>query len=387
MPIEPTIERIKSIAAITEPVLRNLHITQSYCELSTVFEDRMKSGANWCTFATWASKQAGQTIRHEDLKDTLENWLKNESRIQAAVLPVATNAKRAGAQQSLDQIHSSILGSLVTAAANRAADAVSRGNKKVFEEIAYEFSRFMSSCFSDISFDHEHIEAFCKTFTPGPPPAGQDYLQKAFGWYYKALFETDPGKKIQLNLLANLLIGFHEQNRLQPEIFEALNVSAIDFQHVKSDLLSKFFSGAGFCVKLRLFFKRVFGKSLLDDAMNSLIEQIQSHLRIFLTAHLMTLTLPPANCLHLNKDLTADYPASLKELTNPDLLELLAEVDPTPNSPFESGATDWTDLAERMHYIAELFRCFHESRDLFSNAFTVEQVLAIKDGRLPGGDL
>src|SRR5678816_1295882 len=106
MPFEPTIERIKSIAAITEPVLRNLHITQSYCELSTVFEDRMKSGANWCTFATWASKQAGQTIRREDLKDILENWLKNESRIQAAVLPVATSAKRAGAQQSLHQIPS-----------------------------------------------------------------------------------------------------------------------------------------------------------------------------------------------------------------------------------------------------------------------------------------
>src|SRR6187431_1673137 len=98
--IEPAIEEISRIAAMTEPVLRNLHITQCYCELSAAFANRMKSGANWCTFATWASKQAGQTIRHEDLKDTLENWLKNEPRIQAALSLVAALAKKSGAQQS-----------------------------------------------------------------------------------------------------------------------------------------------------------------------------------------------------------------------------------------------------------------------------------------------
>ena len=73
-----TVEKIDGIAALPDPVLRNLQITQCYCELSKVFSETMGAGANWCTFATWASKQAGQTIRHEDLQSTLKNLLKNE---------------------------------------------------------------------------------------------------------------------------------------------------------------------------------------------------------------------------------------------------------------------------------------------------------------------
>jgi len=36
-----------------------------------VHATRCSPGANWCTFATWASRQAGQTIRQEDLARTL----------------------------------------------------------------------------------------------------------------------------------------------------------------------------------------------------------------------------------------------------------------------------------------------------------------------------
>ena len=67
----PAPTEVDRIAALTDPVLRNLLITQSYHELSRVLADRL-GGANWCTFATWASKQAGQTIRKEDLSRALE---------------------------------------------------------------------------------------------------------------------------------------------------------------------------------------------------------------------------------------------------------------------------------------------------------------------------
>jgi hypothetical protein len=84
------IERIDNIASLTEPALRNLLITQCYCELSAAFAERINIGANWCTFATWASKQAGQTIRHEDLRRTLVNLLKNEPEIETALTIVDT---------------------------------------------------------------------------------------------------------------------------------------------------------------------------------------------------------------------------------------------------------------------------------------------------------
>ena len=98
-------------------------------------------------------------------------------------------------------------------------------------------------------------------------------------------------------------------------------------QQVKSQLLSKLFAGSNFWTRLRLFFQRVFGKTnLLDKAIESLLLQIQQRLRMILTRHLMTLTLPPDNCLYLGKDLSMQYPANLKELANPELLALLEQI-------------------------------------------------------------
>ena len=59
----------------------------------------------------------------------------------------------------------------------------------------------------------------------------------------------------------------------------------------------------------------------------------------------------------------------------------------TANSVVQSGATDWADLGERMHFIADLFRCYHESKELFETAFSAEQIEALKKGKLPEGKL
>lgn len=383
---ELTVEKIEGIASLTAPVLRNILITQCYYELSTVFAERMNAGANWCTFATWASKQAGQTIRNEDLQRTLENLLKNEPGIEVALSLVVSLAKQSGAEQSVQQLRNSALGLMLSRAAGNAADAVSRGNKKVFEEIAREFSRFITRCFGDTAYDKSHIDNFCQELKAGLPPQGQEYLAKGFNCYYQALFEQDLNKKTQLNLLANLLIGLHEQNRLQPEISEALNAS-VDAQQVKKDLSDRLFSGANWWTRLRLFFRRVFGISLLDKGIESFVQLIQYRIRTVLTAHLMTITLPPDNYLQLGRDLTGNYPPDLIQLTNTDLIALLAQVDPTSDTVLESGAADWANLSERMHYIADMFRCYHQSAELFSAAFTAAQVEAMKNGRLPGGNL
>ena len=387
-PIAATPAETDRIASIAEPVLRNLKITQCYYELSAVFARRMGPVANWCTFAVWASKQAGQTVRRQDLQRSLETMLQREPEIEAALSLVVTLAKQAGAQQSFDQLRQSALGTMLATSAIHASDAVSRGNKKVFEEIAPEFSRFMAACFGDSVYDQTHIDAFCQPLLPGDPPSGQDYLRKAFVCYYKALFEEDPKQKTELNLLANLQIGFHEQNRLQPEIAEALNASLLDAQQVKTQLLDKLLSGINFRSKFMLFVKSIAGKTgLLDKAIESLVQRIQSHLRRALTVHLMTLTIPPDNCLHLGRDLSMPYPGDLKQLVNVDLLALLQQTDPTPDSLLESGAVDWANLAERMHFIGELFRSCHASKELFDAVFTPEQVEALKEGRLPGGRL
>ena len=53
------VERI--VALESEPVLRNLLITQTYADLSNELAEMLgRENLNWCTFATWASKTAGR---------------------------------------------------------------------------------------------------------------------------------------------------------------------------------------------------------------------------------------------------------------------------------------------------------------------------------------
>ena len=58
----------------------------------------------------------------------------------------------------------------------------------------------------------------------------------------------------------------------------------------------------------------------------------------------------------------------------PSSSDLLARIDPTPDSPRESGAADWADLGDRVHFIADMFRCFQESPFLFDPPFTRAQL-------------
>ncbi|MES2880590.1 MAG: hypothetical protein V4676_00480, partial [Bacteroidota bacterium] len=297
-------------------------------------------------------------------------------------------AKNFGTKQPIELLRKCSVGVMVNEAARRAADAVSRGNKKVFEEIAFEFARFIDHCFHDVEYSQESIDQFCLELRSGEPPGGQEYLQQAFRHYYQSFFKKNGKEKTESCLLANLQIGFHEQARLQPEIAEALNAAVANTRDVKDQLLNTLFKNSGLLTKLRLFFHRLFGNTgILDKAVEDLVVQVQLKLRMALTAHLMTLTMPPDNCLQLSKDLSMVYHDDLKEIKNPLLLQLLFHVDPTPDSLQQSGAIDWADIKERMHFIAELFRCFHPTKEIFAEAFTKEQIMAMREGRLPDGRL
>ena len=70
-PPAPTPAEVRAIAGVADPLIRNLRITECYSRLSASMASRVTGCANWCTFATWASRQAGVTIRHEDLAEAL----------------------------------------------------------------------------------------------------------------------------------------------------------------------------------------------------------------------------------------------------------------------------------------------------------------------------
>lgn len=376
----PSIAEVERVAALGDPVIRNLRITQCYHELALAMTVRLNSMANWCTFATWASKQAGQTIRKQDMMRIFEQSAFTAQTAESLVI----SARIAGVTRSDAEVQQVVTTAIDPfGALDRASDAVARGNKKVYEEIGREFARFCATCLHDTTFDEASIANFCATLRPGDPPDGQQYLRQAFYRYYQARFETDPQKRTELMLLANIEIGFHEQTRLQPEIAEALDALFVDPAKVRSQVMKSLFP---FWARVRLFILRLLGRpSTFDRELDTLVAAVRSQMHRVITHYMMTLEIPPGLRLRLGDDVPGDFPPSLRQITLLDLRALLQKIDPTPDSPRESGAVDWADLPDRIHFIVDMFRHYHEARELFDPPFTAEQLEALKAGRLPEG--
>jgi hypothetical protein len=387
-PAAPTVADVERIAALTDPVVRNLQITQCYCELSRAFAARTGGGAaNWCTFATWASKQAGQTIREEDLARTFERLFCESPQAtslgNAAVESVAELSANRGPERVWDAMWKAIK---PTSAFARASDAVARGNRKVFEEIGREFARLMALPTAGGVIDPTEFGSFRDSLRPGDPPDGQGYLKQAFTSYAAAFREGNVKRRAELMLLANLAIGWHEQTRLQPQIAESLDAPFEEPVKLRRDLL-RHLLGLRIGLALRLLLELVPGRATsVEKVLDDLDRHVKQIAHEAITEGLMTLSLP-GEVLSLGRDVPGTFPADLKTIENPDLRALLGLIDPTPDTTRGSGTDDWSILTERIHFIADLFRVYQERRTLLSDPFSAEQVAVIKSGGRPAGQM
>jgi len=380
----PTPNEIDAIAALGDPVIRNLRITQCYHELSAAVATRVSPGANWCTFATWASRQAGQTIRGEDFARAASDVLGSREVAELIERIVRLSASAIGSSTrdtALATVHRALD---PEAALRRAADAVAVGNRKVFMEIGREFARWLATAAATGAPDDVRTATFCEALRPGEPPEGQRLLREAFAAYAHACRAPSARERAASLFLANLLIGLHEQTRLQPEIRASLD-AAIDADAVRAALLPLVLPGAW--LRIRAQVARLTGRPMpADVAIDALISAVRHRLRLVLTELLMTLRLP-GTIVRLGSDVGGTFPPELRDIMHAPLSALLARIDPTPNATARSGATDWADLAERMHFIADLFRCWHARAELFTSPYTPDQVVAMRAGRRPSGEL
>ena len=380
---EVPVPEVTRIAAIGNPVIRNLEITECYSRLAASVASRGDRCSNWCTFATWASRQAGQTIRGEDLLDELQRELGRDGELLHPVASLWRALVRRGLFQR-DTRLGRLIAELHTPfdAFELASDAVARGNRKVFAEIGLEFARYLQECGPELRPDSPAFQRFLAGLRPGPPPDGQQYLRQAFTRYQQQLFEPDPKRRAELIVLANLEIGLHEQTRLQPEISEALDVAGVTEQELGRHLLGALFP--------RVAPRRQWLARPATAVLGRLGARLQRELtevsRAVITRCFMVLMLP-GTVLALGRNLDATYPEILRTLENAELEELVARFEPKPPAVDDCGARDWTELAQRMHYISHLFRCYHERADLGDAPFTPEQVERFRAGVVPDGDL
>ncbi|MBC7895162.1 MAG: hypothetical protein H7066_07100 [Cytophagaceae bacterium] len=380
----PTTADVEAIAASTDPVLRNLRITQSYHELAQATATLTGSGANWCAFATWASKQAGLTIRSEDLERTADAIL-GSPLVRAGLERVLVHAAKY-MQLDVSGIRELVRRTVDPVSVMRkASDAVSRGNLKVYAEIGREFARWIDSCSAEAAVDGAANTTFRDSLRDGDPPEGQRMLRDAFRAFAQARSAREDDARHEWILHGNLCVGLHEQTRLQPEIAESLN-AAIDAPAIKQRLLAALLPGVW--LRVRATVGRWLGMPLpLDVAIDDLLRAVQAEIRRVLTATLMTIHMPRGDIVRLGEDVRALPDERLRALVNPELVALVARFDRRVEDTVGSGAEDWASLPQRMHFITELFRSWHERAALYDPPFTERQLAQLAAGQRPAGTL
>jgi hypothetical protein len=370
---------LKRIAAMEDGALRNLFITQRYQDISDTTKTVLGSeNLNWCTYACWASKTAGESIRGEELPDVVEAILKHEGIIEKSVSRIRgwLGFSKAGEDLPIfDDVRSVLKG---------VSTEIAFGNLKVYAEIAPLFSRFAvelgQSTDAPSGLNEEAWENFASILRPGKPDEydGQDYLKAGFREYYEARFVADASQRAQKIFYANVLVGLHEQTRLQSAIKNAMAVPAIE----------------GFD---QILFKEATNHSpgVRPDVVAAKVRKIPDRVKLFVidiwehiaTRVAMELVLPQGGSVDLSRDVPPVgrkmYPGTLVSLDYPPLLALAGKYVENLASTEGSGAKDWSELKQRMNFIFHLFRANAQNIQLYAQPFLETQRADFNEGRMP----
>jgi hypothetical protein len=332
----PDLRRIADTCAMSDPIQRNLWITYIYHRLEVALARRLGGeDVSWCAYGTWASKSAGRFIRGELVLEVLRPLMARTAAVGRMVARIDAEVR----------------------------ERIARGNLLVFAELAPLFRALVDVLDRPRSQRRAAAATAFAGLTAGTTAAGgQDLLRRAFAAYVTAADTSAAKERAELILLANTLVGYHEQIRLQPTIAAALSAPLAVLVTADAAPL-----------------RRALGERLGDVA------------RSLLTRWMMTIDLPEGP-LALGRDvpMTRDgrmFPPPLMQIEHPELRAVLEEVDRTPDTTAGSAADDWAALADRMNFIVDLFRSRQRDASLRRAPFRADQVAAMELGVRPLGPL
>ncbi|MCY0994475.1 hypothetical protein OV203_45550 [Nannocystis sp. ILAH1] len=332
----PDAGRIAETCAMTDPVQRNLWITYVYHRLEVALASRLGGeDVSWCAYGTWASKSAGRFIRGEMVLEALRPWMARTAAVGRVVARIDGEVR----------------------------ERIAGGNLMVFAELAPLFRALVDVLDVAPAQRSAAAEAAFAGLGDGTTMAGgQTLLRRAFAAYVTAAATREAKARAEQILLANTLVGYHEQIRLQPTIAAALSAPLAVLVAADAAPL-----------------RRALGERRGDVA------------RSLLTRWMMTIELPEG-ALALGRDVPATrdgrmFPAALTQIEDPELRAVLDEVDRTPDTTQGSAAADWAALADRMNFIVDLFRSRQRDASLRRTPFRADQVAAMHLGLRPLGPL
>jgi hypothetical protein len=363
----------QDIAGLSDPVVRNLCITQRYHELAVGLRDAgLGPDATWCAFAVWASKTAGATIRGEVLPVRAKSLIA-ESGETKTLLDRFNHGVEAWAIQRLSHEHIARAIDSVTA---DVAKHVGDGNLLVFAELAPIFTALMGACQAPSRTVEQLSEVMAPALSAITPNDDGGGVVEAFGAYGEAQFA--PSNRAALVLQANTLAVAHEQQRLQPAISGALNAPVSDTlkQVIETDIVRRL--------------PMADARQMLNGLVDEVCEVLDGAWDRVLTEVIMQLVTATETF-----DLRRDVPPLAEGMFPPELLDIagsaaasaVARWDRTHGTGAPSGAHDWAVLEERMNFIVNLFRSRQQDAALFDPPFSNTQLEVLADGQLPPGPL
>jgi hypothetical protein len=381
----PQPDEIEAIAALTDVVQRNLQITLAYHNLTHAMALYLgRPNVSWCAYATWASKTAGSFIRGESITMAMQKYLKNADYIHQTV---ARLNRMVGwfANVTFDPF---FFNSLLQQVNDEITINVAEGNLLVFAEMAPFYAHFIEAFVDSDAYDQAELDRFLVDhFTPGPvSTGGQDMLIAAFTYYYTAMFVAQRKLKAELILLANLLVGYHEQTRLQEAITGSMEAPLnLKIESAFLRRTQRWLAANTPAVMSGLLWM------IWQKPLQKLARRLAAEWRAISTQRIMTLHLP-AETLGLGRDVTPlpsgqMFPDELKVVEHAELRALLHELDRTPDTSQGSAAADWGCLPDRMNFVVDFFRSRQQDMRLYEQPFTLDQIMVIRAGGIPTGRL
>ncbi len=314
---------VERAVSIGDACLRNHEVTLGYWELGRQLAKVVgDESANWCTWATWASRTVGHALDvHE------EPFL-----VDARTRKWPKSARRA----ALGLAHFSR-----TTLNPAMATALAVGNREIYDEIADHFVDFLDALEQHRLSGIDDAREWALQLVPAATTDHEisrrfEHHRAAFVLYYRASVERDAVRRSQLVLAANLLITDYEQRRLQQYVEVAFFTAPKGWRSLRESACA------------------LFGKRIARITTKRVTAVITPRYAIPVGEPLALL--PGARVL---------YPIEFDEPI-PELREVLGRYAPGTIPQ----CSNWADFDDRMRYITGLFTAYHFDESLDEDPFT-----------------
>jgi len=383
----PSIADLARIAGLEDPVLRNLRITQCYHELSLAARDLLGPAANWCSFACWTSKHAGQVIRVDSFLEQLEGEFGSSREVDAQLDPLVRSWSARGTGNSRAQIRHIVWELLYPRAAlERICSDVSEWNLTAFSEIGLAFARFLATFGQASEFKQADIDRFCRFLQEAP---GEATLSRAFRSYHLALFESNNKLREERILLANVLLSQYEQSLLQSCVGAAFELRAPTTDELERRFREHSRYGSGAFERIADWLTRRGHKIRMHlDRLRAHTDQVLqtfAHEQFF-SAHNGSRSTP------LGQPTEHGIPPELIRISLGELDLLLCDLSNSHASGQEGELTttaeserqdDALSVHMRMHHLAQYLRCHQHDPSLTRPPYSETQVSDLQRGVIP----